>query len=91
MGITTWHFERIISLHEVTVIGEVGIDHTEDPTHWAQHHVVLDKALTFLRSDQVLVLHIRRAQDKEGDDMLHLVYHRKIVIPREQKTHVHCF
>ncbi|KAH3703675.1 hypothetical protein DPMN_078717 [Dreissena polymorpha] len=84
-------FEKMISLPEITVFGEVGIDHTEDPTHWAQQHVVLDKALGFLRPDQVLVLHNRRAQDKEGDDMLQLLYHLKGVIPREQKIHVHCF
>ncbi|KAH3812411.1 hypothetical protein DPMN_140842 [Dreissena polymorpha] len=33
-------FEKMISLPEITVFGEVGIDHTKDLIHWAQQHVV---------------------------------------------------
>ena len=77
-------FRRLVNQPEVTVLGEVGLDYTADPSTWGRQHVILDRVLKHLQPSQVLVLHARGAYYQ-------LLFQLKGTIPSEQRIHLHCF
>ena len=77
-------FTRLVHQPEVTVLGEVGLDYTADPSTWGQQHVTLDRVLKHLQPSQVLVLHARGAYYQ-------LLFQLKGTIRPEQRIHLHCF
>jgi len=80
-----------MSIPGVRGLGEVGLDHTSLSSAWSVQHRVLDRALTFLRPDDVLVIHNRAPDNDRSEPMLQLLYQLKGVVPRDQRIHVHCF
>ena len=77
-------FTRLVHQPEVTVLGEVGLDYTADPSTWGHQHVTLDRVLKHLQPSQVLVLHARGAYYQ-------LLFQLKGTIRPEQIIHLHCF
>ena len=45
-------------------MGEVGLDRTVYPNQWQAQRALLRRVLTLLRSDRVLVLHLRGAKQE---------------------------
>ena len=70
-------FMRLVHQPEVTVLGEVGLDYTADPSTWGQQHVTLDRVLR-------QILHTRGAYYQ-------LLFQLKGTITSEQRIHLYCF
>ena len=64
--------ERLLTLHGVVAIGDVGLDYSVPADYWADQHCMLD---TILQPNYVLVLHCRgisRNTSQRGGCMMQL-------------------
>ena len=84
-------FQQCFSCPEVSVLGEVGLDYTANPSMWGLQHMVLDRVLEHLQPSHVLVLHARGMRNTTGVGYFQLLYHLKGVVPSNPRIHVHCF
>ena len=84
-------FQQCLSCPEVSVLGEVGLDYTANPSMLGLQHMVLDRVLEHLQSSHVLVLHSRGMRNTTIDGYFQLLYHLKGVVPSNPRIHVHCF
>ncbi|XP_013389674.1 uncharacterized protein LOC106158303 [Lingula anatina] len=88
-------FEQTVSNPEVSVLGEIGVDYTTSSWQWEAQFEVLERALTLLREDQVLVLHCRGPKDDSAGDLVwrHVLNILRLAenVKSDQLIHCHCF
>ena len=71
------HWEHILQLLQsprVTAVGEVGLDHSAHPMTWHAQMASLEKLLTVVAIDKVLVLHCRGMKAGDGTEVYMLLH-----------------
>ena len=89
------NFEKLLSLEEVYVFGEVGYDMSDGIATWGRQLERLERQLRLLQPKHILVLHCRAEEDGKPTEhaWLTLLYLLRSVpeVGRDRLIHCHCF